>query len=136
MDTSKMRDLVENYYTNLKLLTELQGKELDYTAKITAAYGLNTGGGGGFVNSKTENKAIDILHYKNKMEKRVNEIKIVDISIQALDEKERLVIEKIKVHRNRLGRIAKELHKTTKYVYCTRKRALKKMCEYMEKRNV
>ena len=131
MDSSKMRYLVENYYTNLTQLTELQNKEMDYASKITATYGLNAGGGSGFANSKTEDKAIDMFYLKKAMERRENEIRIVDEAIKALDEKERLVIERIKVHRNRLGRIAKEIHKTTKYVYCTRKRALKKMCEFI-----
>lgn len=130
MNISKMRCLVENYYTNLVMLTELQNK-INYETTITANYGLDSGGCGGFSNSKTENQAIKVYGQNGTIGKLENDIKIVDESMKILDQNEREVIELVKVHRNKLGRIARKIHKSTKYVFDTRKRALKKMCEFV-----
>ena len=132
MNESQMRSLVENYYTNLTLLTEKQN-QLDYDIKVTATYGLNAGGGGGFSNSKVENTAIKHASNRNSIEELEYKIRIVDESMKILNNKEREVITKIKVFRNKLSKIAKELNQKTKYVYDTRKRAIKKMCEYVKR---
>ena len=130
MNISKMRCLVENYYTNLTMLTELQNK-VSYETTITANYELDSGGASGFSNSKTENQAMKVYGQNGKIEKIENNIKIVDESIKILDQNEREVIELVKVHRNKLSRIARKIHKSTKYVFDIRKRALKKMCEFV-----
>lgn len=129
MNEKQMRSLVENYYTNLTSLTVKQN-ELDYDIKITATYGLNTGGGGGFTNSKTETQALKHASNTGSIEELEYKIRIVDESMKVLDQRERQVIEKVKIHKNRLKTIAIELGVKKKYVHDTRNRALKKMCEY------
>lgn len=130
MTESKMLGLVEHYYINLMLLTEKQN-QLDYNIKVTANYDLTGGGGGGFANSKVENEAVNHASKRASIEELESKILIVDESMKILDRFEREVIEKIKLYKNKLGLIAKSLNKKTKYVYTTRKRAIKKMCEYI-----
>ena len=129
MNEKQMRSLVENYYSNLTSLTEKQN-QLGYDIKITAMYGLNSGGGGGFTNSKTENQAIKHASNSESIAELEYKILIVDESMKILDQKEREVIEKVKIHKDKLKIIAVELNKNKKYISDTRNRALKKMCEY------
>ena len=129
MNEKQMRILVENYYDNLADLTRKQN-ELDYEIKITATYGLNSGGGGGFSNSKVENQAIKHYNKQKEIEELEHKIRIVDSSIKILDLKERQVIEKVKIHKNKLKTIARELKQKKKYIYDTRNRAIKKMYEF------
>jgi hypothetical protein len=131
VDEKRMRYLVENYYDHLTELTE-KLNHLTYETKITATYGLNAGGGGGFSCSKVENKALDHYCLMNGIYILEWYINTVDKAIKVLDNKERQVIEKMKIHKNKLKTIAIELKKKKKYVYDTRKRALKKMCDYIE----
>ena len=133
MNETQMRFLVENYYTNLTLLTEKLNKA-DYEIKITATYGFNTGGGKGLVSSKVETQAIKHSMNKDSIEELENKILIVDKAMKILDNKEREVIERVKIHRNKLSRIAKELNQKRKYIYNTRNRALKKMCEFVKEK--
>lgn len=130
MNEKQMRSLVENYYTNLMSLTAKQN-ELDYDIKITATYGLNAGGGGGFTNSKTENQALNHASTTESIEKLEYKIRVVDEGIKILDQKERQVIEKVKIYKDKLKAIAIELGVKKKYVHDTRNRAIKKMCEYI-----
>lgn len=130
MNEKQMRLLVENYYTNLTSLSERRN-QIDYEIKITATYGLNSGGAGGFTNSKTENQAVKHASNMISIEELEYKIIVVDQSMKILDQKEREVIEKVKIHRNRLSRIAKELNQKRKYVFDVRNRALKKMCEFV-----
>ena len=130
MNEKQMRFLVENYYTNLTSLTEKQ-TQMDYEIKITATYGLNSGGAGGFTNSKTENQAVKHASNITSIEELEYKIHIVDESMKILDQKEREVIEKVKIHRNRLSRIAKELNQKRKYVFDVRNRAIKKMSRFV-----
>ena len=134
MNVTKMRYLVEDYYINLTSLTELQNQQIDYEVRLIATYGFNTGGGNGFTNSKTENLAIKIRSQKDKIEELENKILLVDEGMKILDKKECEVIERVKIHRNKLNRIAKDIHKSSKYVFDTRNRALKKMCEYVKEK--
>ena len=131
MNEKYMRYLVENYYDHLTELTEKLNR-LTYETKITATYGLNAGGGGGFSSSKVESQALNQYCLKNGIYALEEMINTVDKAIKALDNKERQVIEKMKIHKNKLKTIAIELRKKKKYVYDTRKRALKKMCDYIE----
>ena len=131
MNVSKMLCLVENYYTNLAMLTELRTKQAEYSIKVTATYGLDGGGGGGFANSKVENQALKNFSQEDRITALEKQIQLVDEGIKVLDQEERQVIEKIKIHRRRVGVIARSLHKSSKYVITTRKRALKKMCEFV-----
>lgn len=135
MKEKQMRFLVENYYTNLMLLTEKQQKT-DYDIKITATYGHNTGGSKGQVNSKVENEAIKHVERKEDVTELEYKILIVDEAMKILDKKEREVIEKVKTYKNKLGIIAKELKQKRKYVFDTRNRAIRKMCEYVGDKNV
>ena len=130
MNEKQMRSLVENYYTNLTSLTAKQN-ELDYDIKITATYGLNTGGGGGFSHSKTENQALRHASNTESIEELEYKVRIVDEAMKILDQRERQVIEKVKIHRNKLKTIAIELNLKKKYVHDTRNRAIKKMCEFI-----
>lgn len=129
MDKSKMRYLVENYYTNLTTLTEIQNK-INYSIKMTANYSFETFSSSGF-SSKVEDLALKNYNYREKIAELEQKILIVDRAIKVLDNKEREIIEKIKIHRNKLSRIGKEIHKNTGYVHRTRERALKKMCEFI-----
>ena len=133
MNETQMRFLVENYYTNLTTLTEKLNKA-DYEIKITATYGFNTGGGKGLVNSKVETQAIKHSMNKDSIEELEYKILIVDKAMKILDNREREVIERVKIHRNKLNRIAKDIHKSRKYVFDTRNRALKKMCEFVKEK--
>jgi uncharacterized protein YlzI (FlbEa/FlbD family) len=130
MTESKMLGLVEHYYINLMLLTERQN-QLDYNIKVTSSYSLTGGGGHGFSCSKVETEAVNHASKQASIEELQQKILIVDESMKILDKYEREVIEKIKLYKNKLGTIARSLGKKTKYVYTTRKRAIKKMCEYI-----
>ena len=101
------------------------------TIKVTANYNLTGGSSGGFTNSKVENEAVNHASKQASIEELEYKILIVDESMKILDKYEREVIEKIKLYKNKLGTIAKSLGKKTKYIYTTRKRAIKKMCEYV-----
>ena len=131
MNEKQMRSFVENYYDNLKDLTEKQN-QLDYDIKITATYGLNSGGGGGFSHSKVENQALKHASTSQSIEELEYKIRIVDESIKILDQREREVIERVKIYKNKLKPIAVELNKKKKYISDTRNRAIKKMCDYVE----
>lgn len=135
MTESKMLGLVEHYYINLMLLTERQN-QLDYNIKVTSSYSLTGGGGHGFSCSKVETEAVNHASKQASIEELQQKILIVDESMKILDKYEREVIEKIKLYKNKLGTIARSLGKKTKYVYTTRKRAIKKMCEYIGGKSV
>ena len=131
MNISKMRFWVESYYTNLTMLTELQNK-IDYNVKVTANYNFEAVSSGGFSSSKTEDLALKNYCQRDKIKELENKVLTVDRAMKILDNKEREVIERVKIHRNRLSRIAKEIHKSSRYVFTTRNRAIKKMSEYIE----
>lgn len=133
MDEKEMRLLIENFNRNLEELEKIQEKikGKSYNTKITAAYGLNTGGASGGFNSKVENKVIeqDRLHEQYKEYKhRVN---IVLNAQKVLTFHEKEVIEFMKLGFDKISIIARLMRKKYKFVYITRKRALRKMCEYV-----
>lgn len=133
MEEKEMRLLIENFNRNLEELEKIQEKIKckSYNTKITAAYGLNTGGASGGFNSKVENKVIeqDRLHEQYKEYKhRVNTVLNAQ---KVLTYHEKEVIEFMKLGFDKISIIARLMRKKYKFVYITRKRALRKMCEFI-----
>ena len=128
-----MRDLIENYQTNINQSEKLHRKLiqlLQYNTKITASYGHNTGGSKGSVSSKVERYALRIIETEEKILALENKIYIVDTAERILNKKEKEVIDLVKLHRNKLTKIAKILGKDKDYVKHKRDTAIKKMSEY------
>lgn len=136
MNEREMRLLIENYSSNEKKIEELKDrlKKLNHNTKITAAYGLNTGGASGGFNSKVENNALEIVKLENEIRDLKNKIRIVNYAESILTKKEKEIIEYIKLgFENKVSIIARLLGQNTKkkYVFDTRNRAIKKMCEFI-----
>lgn len=130
----ELRELVEDYNSNQNKLNKLNKKlEMlkEYNTKITASYGHNNGGGKGSVSSKVERHALKIYETEQMRAEFQNYVDLVDVSTKVLNKKELQVIELVKVHKNKLSKIAKELNTNKKYIFDTRNRALKKMREYI-----
>lgn len=131
-----MKELIEEYSSNLKKRNNLQAKLAklkEYDTKITSSFS-DTGGGKGSVSSKVERHIIRILETERELRNIENDLSIVDTSQKVLNNKENEVIDLIKLgYRNKLSKIAKIIGKDKKYVYTTRNRAIKKMCEYIER---
>ena len=133
----EIRNLLENYQVNKKKFRKLQEKLIDlheYNTKVTAAYGENTGGSKGSVSSKVERHALKIYETQQQLMEAANTLRIVDQAQKVLTNKEKEVIELIKLgYRNKLTRIARLIGQDKKYVFNTRNRAIKKMSEYITK---
>ena len=133
MDEKEMRLLIENFNRNLDQLKKIQEKikSKSYNTKITAAYGLNTGGGSGGFNSKVENKVIE----QNSLDEQFNEYKskvnTVLSAQRVLTSSENEVIEFMKLGFDKISIISRLMRRKYKFVYLTRKRALRKMCDYV-----
>lgn len=134
----EMLELIEEYFSNLekreKLLIKL-ARLKEYDTKITASYS-STGGGKGSVTSKVERHVVKILEIEQKIREVENDLYIIDKAQKVLTNKENEVIELVKIHKRKLSRIAKTIQQSKKYVFDTRNRAIKKMCEYIEKKTV
>ena len=131
----EIRDLIENYKGNNEKFEKLQTKLinlLEYNTKLTAAYGHNTGGGKGSISSKVERHALKIHETQQQLIEVADKLAMIDNAQKVLTDKENEVIELIKQgYRNRLSKIAKILKKDRKYIFDTRNKAIKKMCEYI-----
>ena len=130
-----IRNLVENYQTHINQLDKLHKKLiklLDYNTRITAAYGHNNGGGSGSVSSKVERYALKIAALEEKINSLERKIYIVNMAERVLNRKEKEVIDLVKIHRDKLTKIASILGKEKDYVKHKRDTAIKKMYEYVE----
>lgn len=133
MDEKEMRLLIENFNRNLDQLKKIQEKikSKSYNTKITAAYGLNTGGASGGFNSKVENKVIE----QNSLDEQFNEYKskvnTVLSAQRVLTSSENEMIEFMKLGFDKISIISRLMRRKYKFVYLTRKRALRKMCDYV-----
>ncbi len=129
-----MRLLIENYNSNKKqveILTEKFDK-IKYNTKISAAYGLNTGGSKGSFSSKVENKVIEHITLESLLKRYKRDVEIVDKTEKILTNAEKEVIAYLKLGiTNKLSVIARLMKRKKKYVFDTRNRAIKKMCEYI-----
>lgn len=128
-----IRELVEEYKSNKEKFEKLQAKLiklLDYNTKITASYEFNPGGSG--FSSKTEKHALKIYEVTEQLMETGNKLATVDNAQKILNNKENEVIELIKIHKNKLTKIAKILEVEKKYIFDTRNRAFKKMSEYIK----
>lgn len=131
----EMRSLIENYNSNQERFDRLQAKLirlLDYNTKITASYGHNEYGGKGSVSSKVESHVIKICSLEKRIMEVGNKIYIVNQAEKVLNDREKEVIELVKIYRNKLTKIARILNKDKAYVFNMRNRSIKKMCSYME----
>lgn len=130
-----MRELIEEYSSNLDKKERLEEKLLklrEYNTKITASYSSTGGGGGGF-SSKVERIVIKIFETERQLRTVEHDLSIVDTAQKVLNNKENEVIDLIKSgYRNKLTKIAKIIGESKKYVFDTRNRAIKKMCDYYE----
>ena len=130
-----IRDLIENYQSNLIQSDKLHKKLiqlLEYNTNITAAYGQNTGGSKGTVNSKVERYVMRIKETEEKIMAIEEKITIVNTAERILNNKEKEVIQLIKDgYRNKITRMAKILGKDKNYVVTKRDSAIKKMEEYI-----
>lgn len=129
-----MRDLIENYQSNINQSEKLHKKLiqlLEYNTSVTAAYGHNTGGSKGSVSSKVERHALKIKETEEKILELENKIYIVNTAERILNNKEKEVIDLMKIHRNKVTRMAKILGKDKNYIVTKRNSAIKKMEEYM-----
>lgn len=130
-----MRDLIENYQSNLIQSDKLHKKLIqlyDYNTNITAAYGHNTGGGKGTVSSKVERYVMRIKEIESKIMAVEEKITIVNKAERVLNNKEKEVIQLIKDgYRNKVTRMAKILGKDKNYVVTKRDSAIKKMEQYI-----
>ena len=133
MDEKEMRLLIENFNRNLDELEKIQEKikGKSYNTKITAAYGLNTGGGSGGFNSKVENKVIEQDRLNEQYKEYKHKVHVVLSTQKVLTYHEKEVIEFMKLGFDKISIISRLMRKKYKFVYLTRKRALKKMCEYV-----
>lgn len=130
----EMRDLIENYQTNINQSEKLHKKLmllLEYNTSVTAAYGHNTGGSKGSVSSKVERYALKIKETEEKILALEDKINIVNTAEKVLNKAEKEVIEMIKIYRNKVTRIAKALNKDKNYIVIKRNSAIKKMEEYI-----
>lgn len=129
-----MRLLIENYNSNKKqveILTEKFNK-IKYNTKISAAYGLNTGGSKGSFSSKVENKVIEHITLESLLKQYKRNVNIVDTAEKVLTNAEKEVITYLKLGiTNKLSVIARLMKRKKKYVFDARNRAIKKMCEYI-----
>jgi DNA-directed RNA polymerase specialized sigma subunit len=129
-----MRDLIENYQTNINQSEALHKKLtllLEYNTKVTANYGHNTGGSKGTISDKVERYVIKIIETEEKIKALENKIYIANRAERVLNKKEKEVIDLVKIHRNKLTKIAKILGKDKDYVKHKRDTAIKKMEEYI-----
>ena len=128
-----MRYLIENYSSNLARFEEIQEKikNRSYDTKITAAYGLNTGGTSNCFSSKVENKVTERIGLDEQLMEYKQKINIVIKAQRVLTASEREVIEFMKLGFEKISVISRLMRKKYKFVYITRKRAIKKMCEYV-----
>ena len=133
MDEKEMRVLIDNYKSNVaeyeRLLDKINNNS--YVTKVTAAYGLNSGGGGNGFSSKVENKVVDQNELIVKYNEFKHKVNIVDATQKILTKNEQEIIEFMKLGFTKLSTIAQLMHKKKKYIFDTRKRAIKKMCEYI-----
>lgn len=130
----EMRDLIENYQTNKNQSDKLHKKLIElyeYNTKVIANYGHNTSGSKGTVSDKVERHVIKIIETEEKIMALENKIYIVNKAERVLNNKEKEVIDLVKIHRNKLTRIAKILGKDKDYVKHKRDTAIKKMEEYI-----
>lgn len=131
----EMRDLIENYQTNINQSEKLNKKLmllLEYNTSVTAAYGHNTGGSKGSVSSKVERYALKIKETEEKILALEDKINIVNTAEKVLNKAEREVIDLIKEgYRNRVSKMAKILGKDKNYIVTKRNSAIKKMEEYI-----
>lgn len=135
----EIRELIEDYQLNKSSLNNLQHKLLElleYNTKLTASYSLTAVSGGdrtSRTSSKVERHALRIHYTEQQLLKVANSLAIVDNAQKVLNNKENEVINLIKRgYRNKLTRIAEEIGSNKKYVFDTRNRAIKKMCEYIK----
>ena len=131
----EIKSLLENYQANKRKFRKLQEKLislLEYNTKVTAAYGDNPGGGKGSVSSKVERHAEKIYDTQKQLIEVANNLRVIDQAQKVLTNKENEVIELIKLgYRNKLTKIGKLLGKDKKYIFDTRNKAIKKMCDYI-----
>lgn len=128
-----MRLLIENYNSNKEQVEILIEKfnRIKYNTKVSAAYGLNTGGSKGGFSSKVENKIIEHITLEELLKQYQNKVKIVDTAEKVLTRAEKEVIEYLKLGiTSKLSVIARLMKRQKKYVFDTRNRAIRKMCEY------
>lgn len=134
----EIRTLIEDYQSNLRKLKRLQAKLLvllQYNTKITASYGHNNISSKGSISSKVERHVTKIFDTEQKIIEVANDLWTVDIAQKVLNNKENEVIELIKEgYNNKLTKIAKVLDKDKKYVFDTRKRAIRKMAAYINQK--
>lgn len=137
MEEKEMRLLIENFNSNLAKLEEIQEKikGKSYNTKITAAYGLNTGGASGGFSSKVENKVVEQNRLDEIFKEYNHKVNIVLKAQKVLTSTEKEVIEFMKLGFDRVSIISRLMRKKYKFIYITRKRALKKMCEYVGDKN-
>lgn len=133
MDEKEMRLLIENFNRNLEELEKIQEKikGKSYNTKITAAYGLNTGGASGGFNSKVENKVIEQSRLDEQFNEYKSKVNTVLTAQRVLTSSENEVIEFMKLGFDKISIISRLMRRKYKLVYITRKRALKKMCDYV-----
>lgn len=138
MKEEDIRKILEDYQSNQKKFRKLQEKIvslLEYNTKITAAYGHNTGGDKGKLSSKVERHALKIYETQQQLISVANTLYIIDNAQKVLNDKENEVIDLIKEgYKNKLTIIAKIIGQNKKYVYDTRNRAIRKMCNYINKK--
>ena len=136
IDFYEMKSLIENYNSNVEKADRLRKKLLElleYNTKITASYGINSGGSGAFSNSKIETYALKIIETEQELMEVEDKICLVNVGCKTLNKSELEVINLIRNgYSNKLTRIAKRLDKSKKYVYDTRNRAIRKMSEYVK----
>lgn len=135
----EMRDLIENYQTNINQSEKLHKKLiqlLEYNTSVTAAYGHNTGGSKGSVSSKVERHVMKIRETEEKILALEDKIYIVNRAERVLNNKEKEVIDLIKEgYRNKVSRMAKILGKDKNYIVTKRNSAIKKMEAYICTKN-
>lgn len=130
-----MKDLIENYQTNINQSEKLHEKLiqlLEYNTNVTAAYGHNNISSKGSVSSKVERHALKIKETEEKILALEEKIKIVNTAEKVLNKSEKEVIDLIKEgYRNRVSKMAKILGKDKNYIVTKRDSAIKKMEEYI-----
>lgn len=133
-----MRLLIENYNSNKEQVEILIEKfnRIKYNTKVSATYGLNTGGSKGGFSSKVENKIIEHITLEELLKHYRNKVKIVDTAEKVLTRAEKEVIEYLKLGiTSKLSVIARLMKRKKKYVFDMRNRAIKKMCQYIGDKN-
>jgi hypothetical protein len=130
----EMRANIEEYSRNIAEYERIQEKlkAKGHCTKVIGNYGLNTGGSGGFSNSKIENKIIERDELFNKLSEYAAKLNAVNIGEKVLNNSEKEVIEFLKLGVTyKLSVIAKITGKSKKNIFDLRNRAIKKMCEYI-----